>query len=154
MELTEREKALEEKYILDFERSLRVRERRDRLLAGWAAHVLDRADAAAYAEEIAEASRIEAGDDDVLSKVLRDFERRNRCDQGTATGKDAGTVVSRRRTTGRRRQVREAVALPASYVAPPPFSADATVRFTATKLSGVTEIESMPHSTRNVAKSG
>ncbi|THK36321.1 DUF1476 family protein [Ensifer sp. MPMI2T] len=79
MELTERKKALEEKYILDFERSLRVRECRDRLLAGWAAHVLDRADAAAYAEEIAEASRTEAGDEDVLRKVLRDFESAGIC---------------------------------------------------------------------------
>ncbi|MCK3781051.1 ATPase inhibitor subunit zeta [Ensifer sesbaniae] len=35
---------------------------------------LDRADAAAHAEEIAEVSRIEAGDDDVLRKILRDFE--------------------------------------------------------------------------------
>ena len=74
MELTEREKALEEKYIFDFERSLRVRERRDRLLAGWAAHALDRADATAYAQEVAGAGRAEAGDDDVLRKILRDFE--------------------------------------------------------------------------------
>ncbi|AFL54826.1 ATPase inhibitor subunit zeta [Sinorhizobium fredii] len=74
MELTEREKALEERYILDFERSLRVRERRDSLFAGWAARALDRADATAYADEIADAGRAEAGDDDVLRKVLRDFE--------------------------------------------------------------------------------
>ncbi|NRP74833.1 hypothetical protein ILFOPFJJ_05756 [Ensifer psoraleae] len=74
MELTEPEKALEEKYILDFERSLRVRERRDRLLAGWAAHALDKGDATAYAGEIAEAGRAEAGDDDILRKVLRDLE--------------------------------------------------------------------------------
>ncbi|MDK1491229.1 ATPase inhibitor subunit zeta [Sinorhizobium sp. 7-81] len=74
MELTEREKALEERYILDFERSLRVRERRNRLLAGWAARALDRSNATAYAAEIAEAGRAEAGDDDVLRKVLRDFE--------------------------------------------------------------------------------
>ncbi|WP_028054519.1 ATPase inhibitor subunit zeta [Sinorhizobium medicae] len=74
MELTEREKALEEKYILDFERCLRVRERRGHLLAGWAAHALDKADATAYADEIADAGRAEAGDDDILRKVLRDFE--------------------------------------------------------------------------------
>lgn len=74
MELTQREKALEEKYILDFERSLRVRERRDCLLAGWAVHALHRADATAYADEISGTGRAEAGDDDVLRKVLRDFE--------------------------------------------------------------------------------
>ena len=34
------------------------------------------------------------------------------------------------------------------------FSASATWRFTAMKLSGLTEIESMPHSTRNAANSG
>ncbi|MCG5485512.1 MAG: DUF1476 family protein [Sinorhizobium meliloti] len=74
MDLTKREQALEEKYILDFERSLRVRERRDRLLAEWAAYALDKADATVYAGEIASAGRAEAGDDDVLRKVLRDFE--------------------------------------------------------------------------------
>lgn len=34
------------------------------------------------------------------------------------------------------------------------FSAAATLRFTERKLSGLTEIESMPHSTRNSANSG
>ncbi len=33
-------------------------------------------------------------------------------------------------------------------------SAAATVRFTVMKLSGVSEIESMPHSTRKAAKPG
>ena len=34
------------------------------------------------------------------------------------------------------------------------FSASATWRLTAMKLSGLTEIESMPHSTRKAANSG
>src|SRR3546814_3764245 len=36
----------------------------------------------------------------------------------------------------------------------PPLSAAATSRFTAMKLSGLTDIESIPHATRNAAKAG
>ncbi|WOS65380.1 ATPase inhibitor subunit zeta [Sinorhizobium fredii] len=75
MELTEREKVLEERYIRDFERSLKVRDRRDRLLAKWVARTLARADATAYAEELAKAGRTEPGDEEVLRKILQDFEK-------------------------------------------------------------------------------
>ncbi|MEY9626368.1 ATPase inhibitor subunit zeta [Sinorhizobium fredii] len=72
--LTNRERVLEEKYIRDFERSMKVRERRNRLLAKWAVHVLGRTDAEAYMEEVIAAGRVVAGDDDVLRKILQDFD--------------------------------------------------------------------------------
>lgn len=75
--LTEREKALEEKYILDFQRALEVRERRNRLLAKWAAETIGRADETVYAEEVIAAGLAEAGDDDVLLKVLGDLHAAN-----------------------------------------------------------------------------
>jgi len=73
----DREKDLEDKYILNFQRSLNVRERRDRLLARWAARAIGRSDLAAYLDEVIAAGRAEAGDDDVLYKVLRDLNAAN-----------------------------------------------------------------------------
>ncbi len=75
--LNERQKALEEKYFLDFERAIRVRDRRNRILAKWAAQVIGRADASAYVEEVIAAGQIEPGDDDVLLKVLGDLRAAN-----------------------------------------------------------------------------
>ncbi|KSV72406.1 ATPase inhibitor subunit zeta [Sinorhizobium sp. Sb3] len=75
--LNERQKALEEKYFLDFERAIRVRDRRNRILAKWAAQVIGRADASAYVEEVITAGQTEPGDDDVLLKVLGDLRAAN-----------------------------------------------------------------------------
>lgn len=71
--LTEREKALEEKYILDFERAFKVRDRRNRILAKWVAQVIGRVDTATYVEEVVTAGHAEPGDEDVLLKVLGDL---------------------------------------------------------------------------------
>ena len=75
--LNERQKALEEKYLLDFERAIRVRDRRNRILAKWAAQVIARADTSAYVEEVIAAGQAEPGDDDVLLKVLADLRSAN-----------------------------------------------------------------------------
>lgn len=74
---SDREKGLEDKYILDFQRSLKVRERRDHLVAAWAARAIGRSDLGAYVEEVVAAGRAEPGDDDVLCKVLRDLNAAN-----------------------------------------------------------------------------
>lgn len=71
--LNERQKALEEKYLLDFERAIRVRDRRNRILAKWAAQVIGRADTSDYVEEVVKAGYAEPGDDDILEKVLGDL---------------------------------------------------------------------------------
>lgn len=72
--LNERHKALEDKYFLDFERAIRVRDRRNRILARWAAQVIGRADVSGYVEE---AGQTDPGDDDVLLKVLNDLRAAN-----------------------------------------------------------------------------
>lgn len=69
----DRERALEDKYILDFERSFETRARRDRLLAQWVADLIGRNDTEVYVDEVLAAGQTEAGDDDVLRKVLADF---------------------------------------------------------------------------------
>lgn len=73
-ELNKRQRALEEKYFLDFERAIRVRDRRNRILAKWAAQAIGRADTSAYVDEVIKAAQAEPGDDDVLLKVLGDLQ--------------------------------------------------------------------------------
>ncbi len=75
--LDERQKALEEKYFLDFERAIRVRDRRNRILARWAGQVIGRADVSGYVEEVITAGQTDPGDDDVLQKVLDDLRAAN-----------------------------------------------------------------------------
>ena len=72
----EREKAFENKYKHDQELQFKVEVRRNKLLGLWAAELLglSGADAEAYAKEVIASDFDEPGDDDVLRKVLADFE--------------------------------------------------------------------------------
>lgn len=67
----QREKAAEREYILRTERSFRVRARRDKTIAVWAAHLLGR-DAQTYIDEIIEID-LSHGDDGVLLKLHDDL---------------------------------------------------------------------------------
>ncbi|MEZ2131347.1 MULTISPECIES: ATPase inhibitor subunit zeta [unclassified Sinorhizobium] len=71
--LSEREKALEEQYFVDAERSFKLCVRRDRLFAMWVANLLGHDDFAAYADEITEARLRGAGDEEIISKALSDL---------------------------------------------------------------------------------
>ncbi len=70
-----REEGFEKKFALDEEQKFRAEARRNRLLGMWAAEKLGiTGDAAvAYAKEVVAADFEEAGDGDVLRKVLGDF---------------------------------------------------------------------------------
>jgi hypothetical protein len=70
-----REEGFEKKYALDEEQKFKAEARRNRLLGLWAAEKLGiTGDAAtAYAREVVAADFEEAGDGDVLRKVLGDF---------------------------------------------------------------------------------
>jgi hypothetical protein len=70
-----REEAFEKKFALDEEQKFKAEVRRNRLLGLWAAEQLGiTGDAAtAYAKEVVAADFEEAGDDDVLRKVLKDL---------------------------------------------------------------------------------
>ena len=72
----EREKAFENKYKHDQELQFKVEARRNKLLGLWAAELLgiSGADAEAYAKEVIASDFDEPGDEDVLRKVLADFE--------------------------------------------------------------------------------
>ena len=70
-----REKAFEEKYKHDQELQFKVEVRRNKLLGLWVAEMLDLkgADADAYAKEVISADFEEAGDQDLVRKILGDF---------------------------------------------------------------------------------
>ena len=75
----EREKSFEAKYQRDQEKLFRIKSRRNRLLGLWAANLLGMPDNQAldYAKDVVLSDFEEPGDDDVVRKVLKDFEERN-----------------------------------------------------------------------------
>ena len=72
---SDKERAEEAKYAHDEEMQFRVAARRNRLLGGWAAEKmgLTAAEADGYAKEVIQADFEEAGDEDVIRKVLGDL---------------------------------------------------------------------------------
>lgn len=75
----ERESAFENKFKHDKELEFKVNSRRNKLLGLWAAKLLgfDGAEAETYAKEVVASDFAEAGDHDVLEKVLKDFQAKN-----------------------------------------------------------------------------
>ena len=71
-----REEGFEKKFAHDEELRFKANARRNKLLGLWAAQKLGMtgAEAEAYAKEVVMADFEEAGDDDVLRKVRKDFE--------------------------------------------------------------------------------
>ena len=71
----DRERAFENMYARDQEMQFRILARRNRLLGQWAAKLmgLSEAEADAYAKDVIRSDFEEAGDDDVIRKVLGDL---------------------------------------------------------------------------------
>jgi hypothetical protein len=74
--LKDREEGFERKFALDEELRFKATARRNRMLGLWAAEKLGKSgtDADAYAKEVVMSDFEEAGDHDVVRKVLKDFE--------------------------------------------------------------------------------
>lgn len=72
--MSDREKAYENKFAHDQELRFKAEARRNKLLGLWAAELLGKADADAYAKEVVVSDFEEAGDDDVFRKVRADFD--------------------------------------------------------------------------------
>jgi hypothetical protein len=74
-----REEGFEKKFAMDEDLRFRATARRNKLLGLWAANKLGRsgAEAEAYAKAVVLADFEEAGDDDVLRKVMADFQAAN-----------------------------------------------------------------------------
>ena len=71
----ERETAFENKYAHDEETKFKIAARTNKLLGLWAAELMGKSgdDAASYAMEVVKSDFEEAGHDDVIRKVLGDF---------------------------------------------------------------------------------
>ena len=71
----DRERAFEAKFARDEEMQFRILARRNRLLGEWAARLmgLKEAESESYAKDVIRADFEEAGDDDVVRKVLGDL---------------------------------------------------------------------------------
>ena len=71
----DREKAFETQYARDQEMQFRIIARRNRLLGHWAAKLmgLTEVEAEAYGKDVVRADFEEAGDDDVVRKILGDL---------------------------------------------------------------------------------
>ena len=74
-QFNDRERAFETKYARDEEMQFRILARRNRLLGEWAARQmnLSEAETASYAKDVVRADFEEAGDEDVIRKVLGDL---------------------------------------------------------------------------------
>ena len=100
----DRERAFEAKFARDEEMQFRILARRNRLLGEWAARLmgLNEAEAESYAKDVIRADFEEAGDDDVVRKVLGDL---------TSAGVDADESAIREalghKTVEARRQIIE-----------------------------------------------
>jgi hypothetical protein len=79
MSLDDRKKGFENKFAHDEELRFKATARRNKLLGQWAAEKLGMTGdaAAAYAKEVVVADFEEAGDDDVVRKVMADFKAKN-----------------------------------------------------------------------------
>ena len=105
----DRERAFETKYAHDQDLRFRVTARRNRLLGAWAARLmgLSEAEADAYAKDVIRADFEEAGDEDVIRKVLGDL---------TSAGVDCDEARIREalahKTVEARRQLMEAQGSP------------------------------------------
>ena len=71
----DRERAFENMYARDEEMQFRILARRNRLVGAWAANLmgLTEVEAEAYAKDVVRADFEEAGDDDVVRKLLGDL---------------------------------------------------------------------------------
>ena len=81
----DREKAFENLYARDQEMQFKVIARRNRLLGAWAANLMGLTDveAESYAKDVVRADFEEAGDEDVIRKVLGDLTSAGvECDEG------------------------------------------------------------------------
>ncbi len=100
----DRERAEEAKFALDGETAFRIAARRNRLLGEWAAGLmkLTPEEADAYCKAVVQADFEEAGDEDVIRKLLGDLTAAdtNVSDAEIRAKLDEMTVVSRRQLLG------------------------------------------------------
>ena len=73
----ERKKAFEAKFLQDEDLKFKLRARRNKRIAEWAAELIGKTDDADYIREVRESDLIKPGDDDIIDKLLMDFTSNN-----------------------------------------------------------------------------
>ncbi|MFN6924841.1 MAG: DUF1476 domain-containing protein [Tabrizicola sp.] len=91
----EREHAFEAKFAHDSEMQFRAEARRNKLVGLWAAELMGKTgdEATAYAMQVVEADFEEAGDEDVVRKVVADLAGKASADEVRAKLKELMTVA-------------------------------------------------------------
>jgi hypothetical protein len=104
----DRERAFETKFAHDEEMKFRITARRNRLLGEWAARQmgLNGAETESYAKDVVRSDFEEAGDHDVIRKVLGDL-----TNAGVEVGEEAISEALRNKEIEARRQIIEATNL-------------------------------------------
>ncbi|MEO6433190.1 MAG: DUF1476 domain-containing protein [Sphingomicrobium sp.] len=104
----DRERAFEAKFAHDEEMNFKIIARRNRLLGGWAARQmgLTEAEAESYAKDVVRADFEEAGDQDVIRKVLGDLTT-----AGVDSSEEAVAEALKHKEVEARRQIIEATNL-------------------------------------------
>ena len=75
--LNDREKGFEAKYQHDQEAQFKIRAIRNRLVGEWAASLIKPEDEEIYVKEVRVSDLEKPGDDDLIDKLLSDFELKN-----------------------------------------------------------------------------
>ena len=73
----ERKKAFEAKYLQDEDIKFKLRAKRNKKVAEWAADLLSKTDDQNYIKEVRESDLEKPGDDDIIDKLLNDFVKNN-----------------------------------------------------------------------------
>ena len=73
----ERKKGFESKYQRDQEVEFKVRANRNKLLAQWAAEILNPENIDEYIKEVRVSDLEKPGDDDIIDKLINDFEKKS-----------------------------------------------------------------------------
>ena len=72
-----RKKAFEAKFLQDEDLKFKLRARRNKRIAEWAAELIGKTNDADYIKEVRESDLIKPGDDDIIDKLLTDFNSKN-----------------------------------------------------------------------------
>ena len=73
----DRKRGFEAKYLKDQEAQFKIRAKRNRCLGTWAAEIIKPDNTNEYVKEVRTAALEKPGDDDIIDKLLKDFENKS-----------------------------------------------------------------------------
>ncbi|MBY0317704.1 MAG: DUF1476 domain-containing protein [Reyranella sp.] len=94
----DRQKSFEKKFERDQDLQFKVNARKNKLLGLWAAGIMGKGDAEAYAKEVVLADFEKPGDDDVIQKLVQDFAAAGKPTDEQAIRKQAQRLMAEAKT--------------------------------------------------------